>query len=142
MKKLSEYKDEQALDLLADLLDPTVMILGNPAVNSCIRKGQKLKAIKWAIKLEKKRVIEILALLEGVPEKDFHCNLVTLPKMLLEILNDELLSDFFKSQGQKISEVSSSSAMENSEEEESEDSSDTSEQELNENNESGNTESM
>ena len=140
MNKLSEYEDEQALDLLADLLDPTSMVLGNPVIQKCIRKGNKLSAIKWAIKLEKKRVIQIMALLEGVPVSEFHCNLLTLPKMVLDVINDEGLSDFFSSQGEKILETSSSSATVSSEEEESKDSSSTSEPDTSENSESGNTE--
>ena len=118
------------------------MVLGNKVIQKFIRKGNKLAAIKWAIKLEKKRAIEIMALLEGVPVSEFHCNVFTLPKMILDVVNDKELSDFFNSQRETILEESSTSATASSEEEVLEGSSDTSEQELKQSNENGSSEDM
>ena len=119
MKRLSEYKDEQALDMLADLIDPVVVIFGDEEVANYMRSGVKLKAVQLAIKKHKEEVITMLAILEGVPRDEYHCNLLTLPKMLLNILNDPDLMDFFVAQSEELSlETASGSVTENTEEKE------------------------
>lgn len=117
MKKLSEYKDEEALTLVADLIDPITDILGDKEVVSTFRKG-KLNGVKLAIKKHSKSVFQCLAILEQVPVDEYHCNVITLPKTILDIINDTDLIDFFSSQSQQMDEESSGSAMENGEEKE------------------------
>ncbi len=116
MKKLSEYKDEDALELLADLITPISEIASDKKVISAFRKKSKLAGISVAIKQHKKAVMECLAILEGVSLEDYHCNIITLPKTILEIINDTELADFFVSQSQQMDKESSGSATENSEE--------------------------
>jgi hypothetical protein len=116
MKKLSEYKDEEALDMLADLIDPVVDIFGDKEVAKYYRGGVVLEAVKLAIKNHKKSVMKMLSILEGVPEKEYHCNLLTVPKVLVGIFNDPELKDFFTEQSEMISEDASGSATENIEE--------------------------
>jgi hypothetical protein len=118
MKKISEYKDEEAIELLADLLDPVVLIFAEPDIAAFAQQKNYIKAVQIAIKKHKKEVMEIMAILEGVPVEEFHCNIVTLPKMLLSILNDPMLQDFFTSQVQTDSEIPSGPAMETTEVEE------------------------
>lgn len=118
MKKLSEYKDEEALDLLAELIEPAGDIFSDKEVVTQIRSKNKMAAISLAIKNHKKSVIEIMAVLDGVPVREFHCNILTLPGQLVEILNDEDLWDFFVSQGLMEEQTPSGSAMGTTEEEE------------------------
>lgn len=118
MKKLSEYKNEEALDILADLLDPSAVILSDNDIRDAWESNNRLLAIKIAIKNHKKEVIDILAIMEGVPRDEYKCNVITLPARLLEILNDEDLIAFFKSQGRNEKEESSGSAMVSTEESE------------------------
>lgn len=114
MKKFSDIKDEEALDVLADLIDPVVDIFGDTEVADFYRNGNKLMSVKVAIKNHKKSVIEMMAILDGVPAKDFHFNLLTLPKMLLGVFSDPELEDFFSEQGEGlISDDASGSATEN-----------------------------
>ena len=122
MRKLSEYKDEEALDLLADILDPVCEIFVDKAVITPLQSGNKVKAVSVAIKNHKKEVVEIMATLNGVEVKDFHYNIVTLPKMVLEILNDKDLLDFFSSQGEEVTKTPFGSVTEATEDEESSDS--------------------
>ena len=117
MKKLSEYKDEEALDMLADLIDPVVDIFGDKEVANYYRGGVKLKAVQLAIKNHKPAVISMLAILERVPREEYHCNLLTLPKILLTIFNDPDLTAFFDVQSEKDSKPLSGSATVNIEEE-------------------------
>lgn len=119
MKKLSEYKDEEALDMLADLIDPVVNIFGDKEVADYYRSGVMLKAVQISIKKHKNDVINMLSILEGVPREEYHCNLLTLPKVLLNIFNDPELTSFFEEQSEKDSETPSGSVTENTEDEES-----------------------
>lgn len=119
MKKLSEYKDEEALDMLADLIDPVVNIFGDKEVANYYRSGVMLKAVQVSIKKHKNDVINMLAILEGVPREEYHCNLLTLPKILLNIFNDPELTSFFDVESEKDSETPSGSVTANTEEEQS-----------------------
>lgn len=114
MKKLLEYENEDALELLADILDPAVEIFTDKEISKAWNKS-RVKAVSIAIKKHKKSVIEILARLEGVPVNEYKCNIFTLPTTILSILNDKELLNFFKSQGQMMDMISSGSVTENTE---------------------------
>lgn len=117
--KLSEYKDEAALDLLVELIDPAADIFSDKEIADIMRKnGKPMEAVKLAIKNHKKSVIQILAILEGVPVEQYHCNIFTLPIALLNVLNDKDLMDFFSLQGQNAVANFSGSATETTEEKE------------------------
>lgn len=111
--KLSDYKNEDALDLLADLLEPVAEIAADTEVVEAFKGKTKLEAIKIAIKKHKKEVVEILARIENTPVEEYSFNVFTLPLKVLEILNDKDLLDFFAMQGQIVGENVSGSAMGN-----------------------------
>lgn len=112
--RLSDYKDEEALDLLVELIEPAAEIFSDKEIAELMRNnGTPTSAVKLAIKNHKKSVIQILATLEGVPVEQYHCNIFTLPIALLDILNDKDLMNFFSSQGQTTVVNSSGSATEN-----------------------------
>lgn len=116
MKKLSEYKDEEALDLLADLLEPAETIFSDKDVQSANSKSM-WKAVKVAIKKHKKEVMEIMATLDGVPVEDLHINVLSLPIKVMEVISDKDLVNFFVSQSQNMESTSSGSVTENTSEE-------------------------
>ena len=89
MRKISEYKDEEALDLLADLIEPAAEIAQDKGLADAMREGKRAKAVKLAIKNHKPEVMQILARIDGVPVEEFHCNVITLPIRLMDILNDD-----------------------------------------------------
>ena len=106
--KLSDYKDEAALDLLAELIEPASEILSDKRIAIILKNNEApMKAVKIAIKYHKKSVIAILAAMDGVDVSKYHCNVLTLPMKLLDILNDKELMDFFSSQGQMADESTS-----------------------------------
>lgn len=116
--KLSEYENEDAIDLLADLLEPTATIFSDKELASAVRsKCNRITAVKIALKNNKKSVIEILARLDNIPVEEYSCNVGTILYKLLEIINDEVLNDFFTSQSQKMEEASSGNATANTKEE-------------------------
>ena len=111
--KLSEIKGEQALDVLADLIDPVSEIVADKEIYSAVKaKVPSLKVAKLAIKAHKKAVISILAILDGADPEQYQPNIFELPKKLMEIINDPMVEELFTSQSQPITGASSGSAME------------------------------
>ena len=92
--KLSEIKGEQSLDVLADILDPIGEIVQDKEVRDLLKEN-KLKGVALAIKTHKQAVIEILARLDGEEPDKYEINLLTVPKKVLEILNDDTLATLF-----------------------------------------------
>lgn len=103
--KLSEYENEEALDLLAELIEPATAICTDKKVVELFKqKDRKLASVvKVIIKNHKKEIIEILAALDGVPVEKYKVNVLTLPAKVLEILNDDDLVNFFSQQIQSAS---------------------------------------
>lgn len=119
MKRLSDYKNEEALDLLVDIIEPASELMSDSdsvALLYSKKPGDRVKGVTQMIKAHKSAVIQILAALDGVPVDQFECGFFTLPTRLIEILNDKELLTFFTEQQTQNSEKSSSSAMENIEE--------------------------
>ena len=113
--KLSDYKGEKALDILADLVEPAAKIMADKEVVNCVRSGMPaVKLVKPILKNHKREVIEIMAALEEEEPETYakKVNLLTLPKQLLDILNDQELVSLFTSHGQKTEEIYSTSATE------------------------------
>ena len=102
MKKLSEYENEEALEVLADLIDPLATIALDKELVADIRANFKNGAergrlISDTIKKHKKEVIRVLAALERTPVEEYKCNLMTLPAQIMNILNDADLMSYFLS---------------------------------------------
>lgn len=112
--KLSEVKGEKALDMLADLIEPVSAIMADKEVTGMIRKGKRAKAISAAIKKHKKEVLEVMATLNGKSVKEYEkeCNILSLPKQVLDIINDPAIFELFTSQSQET-KTPSGSATEN-----------------------------
>lgn len=113
--KLSEYQDEAALDLLADLIEPAGEIMSDKEIGD-VFKENRFKAIRLAIKNHKNAVMQILATMDGVPVDEYKCSVFSLPVKILELLNDPALIQLFTYQGQTGDANSSGSASENTEE--------------------------
>lgn len=120
MRKLSEYKNEEAIELLADILEPTTIILADKDIANIINTKSKIEIITAILKAHKKEVIQILATLDGVKVEDYSCNVFTLPMKILEIFNDKDIQSFFKSQFQSSDMNAFGSVTENIEETEAE----------------------
>lgn len=123
MKKLSEFKDDEAMDVLAEILDPMVNMMKNKDFVLALRgdrqkeiRPNRVEAIKIAITDHRSDVVKIMAVLNETPVEEFHYNLLTLPQMMVEMFNDKELMDFFGYQSEKDSQIPFGSAMENSEE--------------------------
>lgn len=96
-RNLADIKDDEALDLLADILDPVIEIASDPKVKEMVgdEKISRVQAVQYVIKNHKKPIMQILAMLDGVPVEEYHCNLLTLPAKLLAIFNDPEVMKLF-----------------------------------------------
>lgn len=86
--KLSEIQNEQALDVLADIIEPAASILADEEVKRIYNTEPKLKLVSYIIKNHKQSVIEIMAKLDGKEPENYTFTLLSLPKKLLELIND------------------------------------------------------
>lgn len=114
--KLSDYKDEKALDLLADIIEPAAEIMSDQEVIETAKGENMARTASVILKRHKKAVIAVLAALDGVPVEEYHCNVFSLPAKLLELFNDPDIAQLFSFAGQTEDETSSGSRMESTEE--------------------------
>ena len=112
--KLSDFRDDAALDLIADIIEPATEILADPAIKEAFGRS-KMAAIKVAIKSHKNAIREIVARLDGKTPDECHFTALSLPVKLLSLLNDPDLQQLFTSSGQTEGENACSSASENTE---------------------------
>ena len=128
--KLSDYKGEEALDVLADIIEPITFILADKDIQKMKEEAEKNKKplpmisyVKPAIKNHKAEIIQILARLENQTPEEYKetLSLATLPVQVLEFLNDPEIQKLFISQSQTSTEqlASSGSVSENTEARES-----------------------
>lgn len=116
MKKLSDFKNEEALGLLADILDPMSEIVSDNEVRDLLKTGKgddRIKAVSIMIKNHTKQVIEILARMDGQEPDGYSFGFFTLPGRILEVLNDPELTAFFTDPVIQSSEQSFGSHPEN-----------------------------
>jgi hypothetical protein len=96
--RLSEIRDEQALDVLADVLEPLENIIADEEIKeSYKRDGFKMKFVAKLIKTHKRDVIEILARLDMKEPDDYSFSILSVPARVLEILNDPEFVSLFTS---------------------------------------------
>ena len=112
--KLSEIRGEKAIELLGDILIPATEIMADPKISSAVESGKpKLTIVTNILKNHPKSILTILALLNQEDPETYNPSLLALPKMVMDILEDEELMDLFRSQGQLKEDESSVSASEN-----------------------------
>lgn len=111
--KLSDIKGEQALEAMADLIDPISDIAQDKKLVGLIRGKKYADAVKLGLKNHKKAMLNILAILNQQDVKAYEPSLAEIPKMLLDLLNDSELLNLFSSQTEITEKTSSSSVTEN-----------------------------
>ena len=97
--KISDFKNEEALDLLVDIIDPVSKMMTDQAFIAKLKGANKMEAVKIILKDHKSEIIEILAKLNGQKVEEYQGTIITMTVQILEILNDKDLVDFFISQG-------------------------------------------
>ena len=121
MRDLFDVTGEEALDLLADAVEPLSVIfkdkelmkaVGNPKIST-------LEKVQMLIRAHKAEVFQLMALIDGEDVKDYKPNVFTLPIRLNQLVSDEriveALSQVFPSSPQKEVSGSSGDVTENTE---------------------------
>lgn len=118
MKKLSDYKGEEAIELWADIIEPASVILASEDVANAVKQKKTYMQVAHVIlKNNKAEVLEILKRIDPTMPVNGLTVVTSLMTLLSEIKSGDESDAFFNSQGQKIESVSSGSAMENTEDE-------------------------
>jgi len=95
---ISDFKNEDAIDLIADLIEPVSRIMQDEKVRKNIAiKEKQIDAIKTALKTHKSDILEIMARLEGVEVKDLNATPISIIAKCIQILNDKDMTDFLSS---------------------------------------------
>lgn len=97
MRKLSEIKGEEALDVLADMIVPITAIANDEEVRAGFETNVATCA-SIAIKKHKDDVIDMLTALDGRSKEEMleDMNILTLPAVLIEILNEPAVQSLFR----------------------------------------------
>ena len=93
--KLSEIRGEQALDVIAAIIEPATEIMTDKEFLDLARSRNIPKAASVAIKNHKKAVLAVLAALDGEDPETYNPSLISIPAKLVELFNDPELMDLF-----------------------------------------------
>ena len=119
--RLSEIYGEDAIDVIAEILEPAATILADAEVKAVIESRKPYIIVaKTILSRQKKAILEVLAVLNRKDPKEFKPSLIELPIMLIHLLEDiaenqELMS-LFQSRNPMMGSVSSGSVTENTKE--------------------------
>ena len=96
MRKLSEIKGEEALDVLADILEPIITIVNDSEVQAGFETNVA-KCVSIALKKYKKEVLGVFSCINGksVEETLEEIDLLTLPAYIVDLLNEPAIQDLF-----------------------------------------------
>lgn len=96
--KITDRKNEAALDLIVEILEPASKIFSDKELREILAQREApMKVAKYVLKNYKKEVIEMLAALKGVPGDEYEANAFQMLAEMLEVVQDEELLSFFTS---------------------------------------------
>ena len=110
--RLSEFKKEKAIEVVANLLIPIGNIVANPANKEAI-DGGKIAFASAILKNNTKDAKDMLAILADEPIESYTCTAATVLKDMLNVLSDPDLLELFGLQSQ--TQTSAGSALTSSE---------------------------
>lgn len=96
MRKLSEIKGEEAIDVLAEIIVPITAIVNDDEVQAGFKENVA-KCVSIALKKHKSEVIEILASINGksVEETLEEIDILSLPSYIIDALNEPAIQSLF-----------------------------------------------
>ena len=115
MKKLSDFKDEKAIVVVAQLLEPIMTIVTNPDNGKFKDEQNGFKMFSGFLANSPKAMMQIFAILSEQDAETYHCDGVEVTKNLMTLVSDIRLIELFTSQGETGDATSSGSASENTE---------------------------
>ena len=100
MKKLSDFKDEKAIVVVAQLLEPIMTIVTNPEIGKLKDEHNGFKMFSGFLANSPRSMMQIFAILSEQDVETYHCDGVEATKNLMTLVSDSRLIEFFTSQGQ------------------------------------------
>lgn len=97
--RLSDFKDEKAIEIVAKLLVPIGNIAGN-AKNVKAKEEGKLAFASALLQNNAKDVMAMFAILNEKDPADYHCDAASVLVETLDMMNDPALMALFGLQGQ------------------------------------------
>ena len=98
MKKLSDYKGEEAIELWGELLEPVAVILSDAKVSALAKNRKERTRLQFAaeiVRLHKKEVARIFEIIDpDVPVDGFNV-IIHLANILAELGSNPELQSFF-----------------------------------------------
>ena len=113
--KITDFKGEEALDLLVNIMDPVTIIFADKAVRDAYKSQPKLQLVKTVVKSHMAEVLEIMAMLNGMSADEYKAA-ITIPgliRQVLELINDKELQSFLESQAAETESTASGLPTEN-----------------------------
>lgn len=95
-----ELYNEDALDFLADIIEPASRIFSDKKVREAFQANDRVKAAQAILKGHDKDAMVIIAATDKTTPDKCKYSILDLFKKLLEILNDKDIMDFLASQAQ------------------------------------------
>lgn len=114
-----EYENEDAIEVLADILEPAMKICADEVLQAMVRNNKpNLMIAQHILRKHSKEIVAILAASERKPVSEYHATILSMMKGTLELLNNKDIMDFFYSQAQMMQPTSFGEPMANTEEKE------------------------
>ena len=113
--KITDFKGEEALDLLVNIMEPVTIIFADKAVRDAYKSQPKLQLVKTVLKSHMAEVLEIMAMLNGMSADEYKAA-ITIPgliRQVLELINDKELQSFLESQAAETESTASGLPTEN-----------------------------
>ncbi len=113
--KITDFKGEEALDLLVNIMEPVTIIFADKAVRDAYKSQPKLQLVKTVVKSHRAEVLEIMAMLNGMSADEYKAA-ITIPgliRQVLELINDKELQSFLESQAAETESIASGLPTEN-----------------------------
>lgn len=109
MKKLSEFKDEKAIEVISELISPIFEIFSN--AKNLELKDEQSAAVMFGkfFKNSPKAMMKIFAILSEEDPETYHCNGIEVAKNLVDLVSDKDLLELFISRRQTGDATSSAS---------------------------------
>lgn len=99
MRKLSEIYGDEAVDVLAELLDPAFVIMNDKEFRAIFENHEPVVNVaRYIVKNYRSEAMHLLTVLSG--EEEYKPSVIGLIKDVASLFEDEELIDFFDSQAQ------------------------------------------
>lgn len=96
MRKLSEIRGEDALDVLADIIEPVSKIFEDENFVAYAKAGNRLMLTQNVLREHKREILTVLAILEDVQPDKYNPSVIEIPALVINLFNDPDLISLFQ----------------------------------------------